>query len=147
MENELEQTRKWEIDWKIHTNIQKCTIHYSRTSKTTLEKYGGIKSNNTNIPIMEETKILGSHQKYNTKGNTQAKIITKRAGISQNKLYRFSNAPIKVKKILFKALTRAVLEYPCTTLSNINKYHTKQMQKIQNRGLRFIKNICEAFEW
>ena len=84
---------------------------------------------------------MGSHQKYNTKGNTQAKIITKRAGISQNKLYRFSNAPTKIKKMLFKALTRSVLEYPCTTLSKINKYYTQQLQKIQNRGLRFIKNI------
>ena len=141
LEQELEQTLTWENNWKIKTNLQKCTIHYNRTSKPTIEKFGGVKTNNINIPITNETKILGLHFKHNTKGNLHSKNIAKKARLNINKLYRFKNAPQNIKRTLYKTLILPILEYPCTALYNMDTKYKKKLQTIQNKGIRFIKNI------
>ena len=141
MEHELTNTLQWEQNWKIKTNLQKSNIHYLGTSKETLEKFGGVRVNNTNIPIKKETKILGTNIRFNTKGNYHAMNVAKKARIHQNKLYRFINAPEKVKKTLFKTLIRPIMEYPCTILHKIHKTYTHKLQVVQNKGLRFIKNV------
>ena len=57
-----------------------------------------------------------------------------------NKLYRFNKAPFKVKRHLYKALVRPILEYPAVTLSYTGITNKKKIQRIQNKATRLITN-------
>ena len=141
MEKELEKTRKWEEKWKLECNVSKTCITPFGISTASLEKINGVKLNNTKLTIKPSTKILGYNlNKSKFKSLHVNKLISK-AKVSLNKLYRFSSAPPKVKLIFIKTLVRPLLEFPISQLTNIGKGNKSKMQKIQNRALRFVKNL------
>ena len=141
LEVELTQFLQWEEKWKIQCNLNKSSIHYIGTTKGKLESLGGVEVNGENIPIAENAKILGANFKKNAKGDHNIKIAINKANNSLSKLRRFENAPIKVKKYLFKALVRPILEYPPTLNRNLSKCNRGKLQVMQNKALRFIKGI------
>ena len=52
---------------------------------------------------------------------------------------------MKVKKHLFKALVRPRLEYSCVINRNIRPTDKTKMQVVQNKDLRFIKNLKKNY--
>ena len=145
MEAELRQTQQWEDNWKIVSNLNKSSIFCVKCAQGKLRALGGITVNNTNIPITNDISVLGatfSGGKISGEANV-AKAITK-AGRSLTQLKRFNNAPVKVKKYLYKALTRPVMEYPAYLNTNIKQKTKGKLQVVQNRALRFISNIKQS---
>ena len=135
LQHELEQTLKWERDWKINSNLNKSNIQCIGTKKDNLIALGGITSGGIQIPISKSVTVLG----VNLSGNHIQNNINK-AKIALNRLQRFKAAPEKVKSILFKLVFRSILEYPPTVISKSNNKTMRKIQVIQNKGIRFIKN-------
>ena len=141
LKRELINTIEWEENWKIKTSYNKCAIGYTGTSIETLENLGGISIRGNPIQIKNNIKILGFTLNNFLTPSSQANSSKAKASYNLKKLQRFSNAPIKVKRYLYIALIRPLLEYPCHELSKCNITSMRKLQIIQNNAIRFIYNI------
>ena len=138
---EMDQTLKWERNWRIKSNITKCKIAVFGCNRETVENYGGISVNNQPMAIDKQIKILGCN--LNGKFNNKAQIASNYQKGMRNliKIKRFYSAPVKIKKTLYKALVRPAIEYPYLVLQNTNKTNLKKLQNLQNKSLRFILGL------
>ena len=138
---ELEQTLQWERSWRIKSNINKCKIAIFGCKKESVQKIGGITINNHKMEIEKNIKILGCtlSKKNNSKHLTQSNYQKGMRNLIKTR--RFQSAPIKVKKLLYKAIIRPTLEYPYLVLYKTGRTNLRKLQKIQNRSLRFILNL------
>ena len=142
LKRELTRTLNWEANWKIKTSYGKCAIGFSGTSLTTLENLGGFSIRGNPIAIKNNVKILGYTLNNFLTASSQANSCKGIATMNLKKLQRFKNAPIKIKKYLYIALIRPLLEYPCYELSSCNQGSMKAMQVVQNKALRFIFDVA-----
>ena len=140
LQHELDHTLNWERNWKIKTNIQKCKINYSGTTSEIITYFGGIFTENIELSIENPLRILGYHLNNYLSELSQIHECTKKANTQINRLYRFSHAPPAVKRHLYLALVQPLLTYPNTTLHQCNKTNISKLQKVQNKGVRFITN-------
>ena len=139
-EQELKRTLDWEVKWKIKTCFDKCVIGYTGTSLETLENHGGISVDNNHIRIANEITILGFTFKNHLTFKPHVTAAINKAKINIAKLYRFRSAPVKVKRHLFITLIRPLLEYPCLEMANCGRVNATRLQRVQNKGTRFILN-------
>ncbi|CAL4104097.1 unnamed protein product, partial [Meganyctiphanes norvegica] len=121
--------------WKIKTNVSKFTIinigFYIAPT---------IVINNTPIPYVTHTKLLGLQL---TRHNFYVKQIqqnTIRARTELKKLQRFRALKTKLKVRLYKALILPLLTYPVVPLNISSKTQIKKLQTIQNNAIRWITN-------
>ena len=138
---ELGQTLDWEHKWKIKSNTDKSKVAVYGCKIETIQEVGGITINNKIMEINKTTKILGCTLGLRLNGKLQALANYQKGMNNITKLRRFQTAPTKIKKILYKTIIRPTLEYPYLTLHKAGKTHMKKLQKVQNKGLRFIKNV------
>ena len=140
LKQELELISRWEEDWKIKVNPTKCTVGVRGDLVEGLEAIGGIKINHSPVQISNNIKILGysfSHDQYSTNHTGH---ISHKAKYTLSQLNRFHSAPKNIKRHLYLALVRAILEYPSTQLSNAGITNIKKLQRHQNKATRFITN-------
>ena len=90
------------------------------------------------IPIKNTTNILGYRTDQNLNGNHHVKSLLKKANASYNSIQRFRSAPEKVKLTLFKSIIRPTFEYAPLPSIRSKKSHLDNLQKFQNKILRFI---------
>ena len=140
LSNELEKIESWENKWKIKVNPDKCNINANYRYIEELENQGNIQINNKVIPYTTTINILG--YTFNQTNNSTSHIskICKNAKTNLVRLYRFKTAPPKIKRLLYLALIRPLIEYPSVQLSKINKNNMIKLQRIQNKATRFITN-------
>ena len=137
---ELNITKKWEEKWRIKTNLNKCKITAIGANATTLRNMGNIKIGNTTLNITKNTCMLGYHFNSRKKSKLHINKLINKAKTNMNKLTRFKSAPPKIKKHLYKAQVRSIIEYPPTQLAKSGTTNIKTLQKIQNRATRYITN-------
>lgn len=141
MENELNHTLNWERQWKIKTCIEKCSINYVGTTTEALQQLGGVICDNKQIPLKNPLTILGYKMSNHLTDNFHIDQMINKAKLNLSQLYRFNSAPANVKRYLYIALIRPILEYPCITLEQSSKTNISKIQKIQNKATRFISNV------
>lgn len=141
LEHELQQTKKWECNWKIKTSTNKCKASTIGTTPSILRKYGGINVDNESLSIASRNKILGYNFNNMTKGTAHVQVLLTKARYNSNRIRRFQTAPQKVKLALFKTLIRPILEYPPNPLTKVSINNKINMQIIQNHGLRYVKGL------
>ena len=124
---ELESLEKWENNWKIKVNPNKCTIDIRSSHIMNLELLGGMQINNIQVSLNNNIKILGynfSHDRFLT---CHIDNICKRAKTEISKLYRFNTAPQKIKKTPLPNSNEANTRIPvCAVI----KHRDHQYQKI-----------------
>ena len=140
LEEELKKTLDWEIKWRIKSNENKSKVGVSGTTVRNIAALGGIKSNNKQIEICNSIKVLGYTIDSRKNSTTHIKEITNKANNNLKRLRRFQCAPPKIKKHLFKALVLPLIEYPYLQLYNSGKMNISKIQKMLNKGLRYITN-------
>ena len=138
---ELERILHWESKWKIKTSWDKSFIGFAGTSINTLEEIGGINVNGNPIQITNDIKILGYTFSNFLSSTPHVNKVISKAKLDLSKLYRFRAAPVKVKKYLYTALIRPLLDYPCVELNNSGIINKSHLQSIQNKALRLILNV------
>ena len=123
-----------ERKWKIKTNTRKFKV-------IPLAKYSKapIYVDNTLYNYSTEGTMLGL--KITTTGyTTHYKQLQQRGRAALNKIHRFRNLPPKRKTQLYTALVKSVITYPIIPTHTSTELHTKNLQAIQNKGLKFIHN-------
>ena len=141
LELELQNTLRWEEAWRIKTSLEKCSVLYSGTTLTQIENYAGVIVRDTQIPIVNNLRILGYHFNPRLLASSHVKIATGRALSELHKLKRFSSAPEHIRKRLYLTLIRPILEYPCLELNSASTTSKKKLQVVQNAALKFISNV------
>ena len=141
LEMELQATLEWELDWGIKSNLSKSNVKCIGTTIGKLKALGGITSNQTNIPLSQSVKVLGANLLSSSLAYNSIRETAAKANKNITKLMRFNNAPIKLKKTMFKSLIRPILEYPVVITRNLGVTAMRKLQAVQNRAIRFIKNI------
>lgn len=141
LEAELTSTQEWEQNWKIKTSVEKCKINYTGTIITSINNYGGVILNNSQIPISNPIKILGYNLSNTLSDNMHINSITAKAKQNLSRLYRFYSAPPYVKKRLYLTLIRPILEYPILEIYKTTKINLQKLQRVQNKGLRYICHV------
>ena len=137
-EREIKRISDYEKRWKIKTSQQKFKI--LSISKSKPEK---IEIDHTEIPFNELITVLG--------------LKIKRTGIVQHltdrqngaktelgKLRKFEKLSPKIKSPLYKTLILPILEYPAVLCCIASKENKMKMQRIQNRGIKFINKHGQA---
>ena len=82
--------------------------------------------------------VLGYKLTTNKFSTRHINSIIAKAKINLKKLYRFNNAPLKIKKTLYKTLIRPLIEYPSIPLALTSKTNLVKIQRIQNAALRYV---------
>ena len=130
----IEQINAFENKWKIKTNPNKFTIIPISRKKTT-----DIIVNNEQLRYSSTGKVLGLN--FNPQGIIpQVKVRTAIAKNNLSKLHRFSNLSQRNKTKLYNSLVRSALIYPPVPLNILSNTQMLEMQRIQNKALRFITN-------
>ncbi len=134
LEREIDRINRFERKWKIQTSEEKfkvIPIAQHKTHKITV--------NGKDINSSKEGKFLGLKlQSTGLVGHVSDKIRKGKAIITN--LTRFRNLTPKLKTTLVQTLLLPVIEYPPVPLCAISKTQTINMQKVLNRGLKFIDN-------
>ena len=135
VEEEIRKQNDFERRWKIKTNVNKFTIiNIGFFIAPT------IVINNTPIPYVTHTKLLGLHLTRNNFYVKQIQQNTIRARAELKKLQRFKSLKPKLKVRLYKALILPLLTYPVVPLNISSKTQIKKLQVIQNKAIRWITN-------
>ena len=142
VQKETDLVNKWERKWLIKTNPIKSQLTITRTRQTSIQRYPPVAIMDNNnpipIPIKNTTNILGYRTDQNLNGNHHVKSLLKKANASYNSIQRFRSAPEKVKLTLFKSIIRPTFEYAPLPSIRSKKSHLDNLQKFQNKILRFI---------
>ena len=137
---ELNNILEWENKWKIKVNPSKSTIGAASRHIMAMEINGSISINNSPIRITSTIKILGHQYNFTNYSTGHISNIIHKATINLGKLQRFKSAPPKIKRHLYLALIRPILEYPNTQIATSGITNTKKIQRVQDRATRFITN-------
>ena len=137
-EREIKRISDYEKRWKIKTSQQKFKI--LSISKSKPEK---IEIDHTEIPFNELITVLGL--KIKRTGIVQHLTDRQnRAKSELGKLRRFEKLSPKIKSHLYKTLILPILEYPAVPCCIASKENKMKMQRIQNRGIKFINEYGQA---
>ena len=128
----ITQINQFENRWKIKTNTSKFTlipISYRPSTPVTI--------NNLTIPFSSAGSVLG----LTISSTGYQSHVTKNVNTAQtrlSKLYRFRNLSTNNKRKLYNAYIDSALLYPTVPLHAIAPSNLLRLQRIQNRGSRFI---------
>ena len=135
VEAEIHKQNTFEKQWKIKTNTTKfaiITVGFYKAPNIVIE--------NNIIPYSTKAKLLGLNFNRNNFYVNQVKHNTDRARVEQIKLERFRGLRRKLKIRLFKTLVLPILTYPVIPLNICSKTQMENLQRIQNRAIRWIAN-------
>ena len=143
---EIIKQNEYERKWKITTNMQKFVVIAIGN-----RKMPNIVINNTIIEYKLKAKLLGMKISYNNFFSAQVKGNVKNAKDALYKLYRFRNLKRTLKIRLYKSLVMPLLVYPAAPLNMCSDNQMYELQKVQNKGIRWIANeyypiICNLEE-
>ena len=139
MQIELEKTLSWEEEWKIKTSIEKCKISFIGTTADSFYNHGGVSLRNIDIPLSNPIKLLGYNLNSYSNEVPHIKSVISKAKNNLYKLYRFRNAPLKIKRYLYVALIRPIMEYPCTEIANASKTQISKLHKFKTQLLGSLR--------
>ena len=134
VEREIERINKYERKWKIQTSEEKFKIVPLAQYKTKQ-----ITINDKNYNTSKDGKFLGLKLSVTGLSRHVTEKIKKGNGIL-GRLKRFRNLTPKIKTTLIKTLLIPVIEYPPIPLCSVAKTNKINMQKLINKGIRFINS-------
>ena len=132
--SEIKRINTYENKWKIKTNTNKFkAISISKT------KPAPIYIDNNEIEYSNNGSILG--YQVSMKGNlVHIKERISKAKMNLTKLRIFSGLDQDTKLYLYKMLIQPILIYPPVPMHTMSREQTKNIQRVQNKAIRWIKN-------
>jgi hypothetical protein len=140
LSSDLNNVHSWCQEWGLELNLSKCTtVHFSRKTSQQRRVYtiGGVSINSA-----EKLKYLGVTITSDLSWKTHIQNICGKAlknlGFIRRIVGRSSNE--KVKERCYFALVRPHLEYAASIWDPEQKDLIKELDKIQRKAARFVKN-------
>jgi hypothetical protein len=137
LQNDLNTLSKWEKDWQMHFNPDKCFV--MRLTHKRAPKYFEYTLGNSILQTTASHPYLGVTITQNLTWNKHVDNITSSAnrtlGFIRRNLY---SCPQHVKESAYKTLVRPLVEYSSSTWDPYTQSLTNQIEKVQNRSARFV---------
>ena len=132
--NVIRSHTEWELRWKVTTNLDKLkAVRVGGRPRGELRVGGHV------VEWVPQHRLLGWHV-----GRTLpvADIKARRARCQNAlaRLERFRALPWEVKRQLYCALVRPILEYPPVPQHLLSKNQFQHLQRVQNRAVRWMLN-------
>ena len=143
LQNDLNELMDWSVKWQLPFNIEKCKVLHLGINNPK-HKYS-IKSGTNNEVLLqevEEEKDLGI--KFDSQLNFKqhiAECVSKanqRIGLIRR---NFTNLDKTIFVTLYKSLVRPILEYGNTVWQPCFKQDSIQLEKVQRRATKLVKDL------
>jgi hypothetical protein len=146
LSSDLNNVNLWCHEWGLELNLSKCTsVHFLRKSSNQQHTYT---VNGINIKTSEEVTYLGVTLTSDLSWGKHIRNICgtalKKLGFIKRVLGRYTDQ--KVKERCYFALVRPHLEYAASIWDPAHKESILQINKIQRKAARFVKNCYERTE-
>ncbi len=139
LQEDLEALERWEKDWLMEFHPDKCSV-MRVTRKKTVHKYPYTLHGQV-LQEESETKYLGvtitDKMEWNTHIEQTAAKANKKLGFLKRNL-KVNNEDIKSRA--YKSLVRPNLEYCSTVWDPHTQKSTQQLEMVQRRAARWVKN-------
>lgn len=139
LQRDLSNLEKWENDWQMKFNPEKCyTLHVSKKLKPTSFDY--LLHNHT-LESVKESKYLGVTISHDLDWGPHIDNITCKANKTLGFLRRnLKNCTRKVKNLTYTSLVRPVVEYSSPVWDPYKTHQITQVEQIQRKAARFVYN-------
>lgn len=140
LQQDLNKLGEWSDKWLLRFNVAKCVhlrIHPSRSAYLP-NSYSLL---GTGIAVSDKTKYLGITIADSLNFAEHINNISNKANKSLGLVRRnFSKCTPSVREQLYKTLIRPQMEYASSAWDPHQQHLSHALEKIQNRGARFIAN-------
>ena len=139
LQQDLDNLQKWESDWLMHFNPDKCEVIRITNKRRTIN--GTYTIHDQPLGHTNQAKYLGVTISNNLSWNDHIDKATKKANNTTAFLRRnLSSCPKAIKEKCYTTLVRPQVEYSATvwdphTSANINK-----LEAVQRRAARFVSS-------
>ena len=144
LQNDLNNLMKWSRTWQLPFNESKCgVLHLGK--KNPNHKYKMI-NNKNEVELIEvtEEKDLGLKfdNQLNFKQHTSECVskANQRIGLIQGNFQQLDNYTFL---LLYKSLIRPLLEYCNTVWHPCHKQDSQELEKVQRRATKLVKNLSD----
>lgn len=136
LQSDLDHIQTWCAKWKMTLNIAKCKhVSFTRSRSPVLSKYT---LGSTHLDTVLDYKYLGVYFSSNLTWKRQIEHVSFSASRMLNFLKRnFSDAPPKVKELLYFTNVRSIAEYACAVWDPQFENLCALLERVQNRAARF----------
>lgn len=138
LQEDLDKLQKWERDWLMQFNADKCEVIRITNKKDPLIKEYLIHS--TKLQTVKDAKYLGVTVSSDLSWNKHVDNTVKKATTSLNFLKRnLHGCPTGVKDKCYKSLVRPILEYSSCVWDPHTQRNISKLEMVQRRAARFVK--------
>ena len=142
LQQDLDSLLQWSSDWQLHFNVDKCkVIHYGK--KKPKHKYTMVTTQISQpLRVDLEEKDLGVLFDEDLKFRKHVGAICNKANRMIGLVRRtFKYMDKEIFLTLFKSMIRPHVEYACTVWDPLLKGDIKQIEKVQRRATKLLKEI------
>ena len=139
LQEDLAALEKWERDWQMSFNPEKCTvIHVTNKRSPVVTPY---RLHGHTLERERTSKYLGVTISQDLKWNTHISNITSKANKSLGFIRRnMRGCKPSAKDMAYKAIVRPTLEYAATVWDPHTTQHINSIEMVQRRAARFVEN-------
>ncbi len=142
LQKDLEQLETLAENWDMRFNATKCYILSINKKK---DRYYTL--NNHVLQEVQDNPYLGLQISNDLKWSTHINNISKKANATLGFLRRnIRHVPEPCRKTAYISLVRSTMEYGATIWNPYMKGDIDKLERIQNRGIRFIKRDYKSRE-
>jgi hypothetical protein len=138
LQEDLCKLESWSHNWQLSFNPSKCSVlTIGESNSQQIFFYAGVQ-----LQIVSSHPYLGIELSFDLKWSKHIDKIEAKANRLLGMLARvLKSADTKTRMVAYNTLVRPVLEYGCQVWDPYLKKDIKKLEKIQNRGLRFIYRL------
>ncbi|KAI0221088.1 hypothetical protein LSAT2_027493 [Lamellibrachia satsuma] len=157
LQDDIDRLQKWEADWLMEFNPDKCEIIRitNRRKKKVVSCYS---IHGKALKEVTGAKYLGVTIDRKLTWNDHIDNITKKANNTRAFLQRnISSCPQAIKSRCYQTFVRPIVEYASTVSDPSTKKYTKAVENVQRQAARFVMNdyrrrssvgnMLESLEW
>ena len=140
LQEDLDALQKWSETWKLEFNASKCKVlHIGKKNPKT-----SYSINNRNLTSVKEEKDLGCIMSTDLKQYSNIKHHVTKANVLLGMIRRtFTYLPKESFLLLYKAYIRPRLEYCQQAFYPYLKKDCIQLEKVQRRATKLVKDIAD----
>ena len=144
LQNDLDNLMKWSRIWQLPFNESKCRVLH--LGKNNLNHKYKLINNKNEVELIEvtEEKDLGLKFDYqlNFKQHTSECVskANQRIGLIRRNFQQLDNYTFL---LLYKSLVRPLLEYCNTVWHPCHKQDSQELEKVQRRATKLVKNLSD----
>ena len=138
LQEDLKKLDEWSKNWQLSFNVGKCSVMSIKDSSLSQSYY----LNNRRLENVNTHPYLGIEFNYDLKWNAHINKIVAKSTSLLGMLWRvLKSADTRTRQLAYYTLIRPNLEYGCVAWDPYFDKDIKQLEKLQNKAVKFIFNL------